>query len=84
MIFHYKALFPAQQFLKRLPSDIQISQFCTLFKDTCFLGHLIKLLLTFSSMLRNNEESKRERDGRGGIWRTGKILIEEEFLLAYS
>lgn len=35
-------------------------------------------------MLRNNEESKRERDGRGGIWRTGKILIEEEFLLAYS
>lgn len=63
---------------------MQISQACTFFKDTRFLGHLIKLLLTFSSMLRSSEESKREKDGRGGIWRTGKILIEEEFLLAYS
>lgn len=35
-------------------------------------------------MLRGSEESKREKDGRGGIWETGKILIEEEFLLAYS
>lgn len=63
---------------------MQISQTCTFFKDTHFLGCLIKLLLTFSSMLRSSEESKRENDGRGGVWRTGKILIEEEFLLAYS
>lgn len=84
MIFHYKALFPTQQLLKRLTSHMQISQTCTFFKDTHFLGCLIKLLLTFSSMLRSSEESKRENDGRGGVWRTGKILIEEEFLLAYS
>lgn len=79
MIFHHKALFPTQQFLKRLASHIQISQACTLFKDTSFLGHLIKLLLTFSRMLRGSEGSKREKDGRGCIWRSGKILIEEEF-----